>query len=71
MNLDRNSMRMDEAKPENPLDEDDLRELRGVAHALRCDSGLLGPDRRPALGLAGVEGTDKPVDEGVRLTGGK
>lgn len=52
-------------------DEDDLRELKGVAHALRYDSGLLGPDRRAALGLAGVEGIDKPVDEGVRLTGGK
>ena len=53
------------------VDDDGRLELKGVAHALRNDSGLPGPDRRAALGLAGVEGTDKPVDEGVRLTGGK
>lgn len=53
------------------VDEYGCLELRGVVHALRSDCGLLGPDRRAAPGLAGVDGTDKPVDEGVRLTGGK
>lgn len=53
------------------VDEGDRLELKGVAQALRSDSGLPGPDRRAALGLAGVEETDAPVDEGVRLTGGK
>jgi len=42
-----------------------------VLHALRNDSGLPETERQVVRGLPGVLASDAPVEDGVRLTGGK